>query len=495
MKTTTKQLSIIGFSAIILAMLTASCNLFKKENTSDILEKALTGVVTIKIDETSQIGKSGFGFADSGLIKLSAADEAYASVLNLENAKSTGSGFVIEQSGKKYIVTNAHVIEGALDLEKNISAYSFDRKEYKMKLVGADSYYDIAVLEFNDTPDESIIPLNISKENYRIGQAVYAIGNPLSFFPYTVTQGIISAKNRSGMNAKSGYLQTTAMLSPGNSGGPLINDKGELLGVNTLGSAKAQQLNFSLESKVVERIVSDIIQHGRVKRAFIGIESAQVYKYSLTSEQEIQSELINERPIIWNVIEGSPAEAELTKYIGSKIVAANGKEIYTNDDLVEIFENLKIGDLLKLKLERDGFTNEVEVKTDELSESSLEKIAVSYFKTHYNISVTTNSSGVILNYPSGLQKNTFQLLNKQTNQFTEYVPQGELSYIIACGNTKSLKDMDIWRVKTLKDLGNALRLSAGSGEISFLEFDGKKAFIIRVLISDRSDIISKVLIY
>lgn len=489
------HIKVSSFTFIIFIVFAfSSCTNRSKISKSDMLEKAITGVVTIKLDETA-IGKSGFGFADTTLTKLSAADIAYADVLKLTNAKSTGSGFVIEMDGKKYVITNVHVIEKAKDLEKNIVAYSYDRKEYLLKLVGADTYYDIAVLAFVNNPDSSISPLNFGEENYRIGQSVFAIGNPLSFFPYTVTEGIISAKNRSGINSKSGYLQSTAMLSPGNSGGPLINDKGELVGVNTLGSPEAQQLNFSLESKILKRIVKDIVQIGRVKRAYFGIEVTQLYQYSLDKNNHLIAEVLNQKPILYNVFPNSPAQNVLTDYRGYSIIKANGKTISSNEDLFEILEALKPNETLKLSLEKDDVVIERELSAEELTDDNLSEIGQFYFKEHYNITLEKNESGVVLNYPEGMQNNSFQVYDKTSEKFSTYIPRGEKAYLVACGNTKGINDVDFWRTNDFKDVGIALRLAAPTGQISYLDYDTKVANIVRVLISDRKDIISKTILY
>lgn len=483
---------------IISAAFIVSCQqpAAKPENPgiSEILEKALTGVVTIKFDET-ELGKAAFGFANDETQKMSAADIAYAEVLQLENAKGTGSGFVILHEGKKYIITNAHVIETVKDVDKSIIAYSYERKEHSLKLVGADSYYDIAVLSFQEEPDSTIIPIVFAEENYRIGQTCYAIGNPLSYFPYTVTQGIISAKNRAGISAKSGYLQSTAMLSAGNSGGPLINEKGELLGVNTLGSTEAQQLNFSLEAGILKKIVKDIIEFGRVKRAYFGLEIYQLNRYYYDKDDNLQTELVNKKPVIYGFIPNSPASGKSDEYSGYSILQANEKSINSNEDLIEIFESLKPGDTLRLNLDNEGKTSKTEFIAGELNDARLTEIANYYFTEHYNIALEKNNSGVIIDFPQGEQSNTFQAYDPSIKKFRDYIPRGGKSYIIGCGNTSDMNSLDIWRVNEFKDLGNALKLSTINGQISFLEYDGNTSWINRVLISDRKDIISKTILY
>lgn len=480
---------------LLFSIITVSCkqSQTEKRGISEILERTLSSVVTIKVDETS-LGKSAFGFAQDSVSKLSVADIAYSNVLQLEDAMGTGSGFVIERSGKKYIVTNAHVIETAKDMEKNVLVYTYTGKEYKVKFIGADSFYDISVFEFDEEADSTVFPLKFSDGNYKIGETVYAIGNPLGYFPYTVTQGIISAKNRQGQNAKSGYLQSSAMLSAGNSGGPLVNENGELIGVNTLGSQKAQQLNFALESRILDRVINDIIEFGKVKRAYFGFEIIQLYKYIIDENDNVRTALLSQKPRLLMVFPDSPAEEKLKDFTGFNITSMNQKNVTSNDDVLEILESLKPADTLLLGLEKDGLTENFEIVGEELTNERLSQIADYYFQQHYNIRLSKNESGVILNYPYGFQDNSFQVYEPQMKKFRNYVPLGEKSYIIACGNTKDMGELDCWRVKNFKDLGNALRLSTINGQISFLDYNGKNSYIVRILLSDRKDLIRKAIL-
>lgn len=481
------------FLAFYLFMLAASCNTKKAVSISDTLENTLPSVVTIKLNEATKL-KSSFGFADSGMAKMSAAEIAYADVLKLGDAKGTGSGFIIEEAGEKYIVTNAHVIERAENLNNNVTVFTYDRREHEVSLVGADSYYDIAVLRFVNEPD-SLKPIKYGSDDYRIGQTVFAIGNPLSYFPYTVTQGIISAKNRQGMISKSGYLQTTAMLSPGNSGGPLIDENGSLLGVNTMGVSEAQQLNFSLETKVLRRIVSELIANGKVNRAYLGIEAAEFVKYSFDEKNKLKTEALFNRPVLWHVIPGSPANS-LLDYVGYTILEIDGQDITSNEDILNTLEGIKPNSTVRIILEKDGVKIDRQVSAGELTESRLSDIAQFYFKQHYNIDLEKNESGLILHYPSGVQNNDLQYYDKNNEKFITYTPQGERAYIIACGNTRDMKDVDFWKTDTYEDLGRAIKLSAPSGQITFLTYDTQNPpWLIRGLISDKRDLISKTVLY
>ena len=251
----------------------------------DILEKSLSSVVTVGVFKTDY-AKHSLGFRGE-----SAPEMAYKEALDLAGVSGSGSGFIINKNGKLYVITNAHVVEDASDEEGSIFIYSINRDKYEVKLVGGDSFYDIAVLEFIDNPGNEISSIQFRDNEIRIGEKVYAIGNPLGEYPYTVTDGIISAKNRTrdGMTGKFGFLQTTATLIWGNSGGPLIDENGDVAGINSqIAFAKSpggeqliqSQINFALEAGISKRIVEDIItNNGRVKRAFIGVEISQRYEY------------------------------------------------------------------------------------------------------------------------------------------------------------------------------------------------------------------------
>jgi S1-C subfamily serine protease len=251
----------------------------------DVIENVLSSVVTVAIFKTD-IVKTPLGFRGE-----TAPDVAYEKALEMSGSQSSGSGFIIEVDGTKYVITNAHVVQDASQDPGSIFIYSVNQTKYEMRLKGGDSFFDIAVLEFVDEPGDEITTVKFKKDEPRIGENVYAIGNPLGTYPYTVTDGIISAKNRmrEGNTGKFGYLQSTATIIWGNSGGPLIDQNGDVAGVNTkIAFAAApsgeqvlqSQLNFALEAKIAERLVNDIIKNdGYVNRSYLGIEVSQRYKY------------------------------------------------------------------------------------------------------------------------------------------------------------------------------------------------------------------------
>ncbi len=254
----------------------------KAQNISDRIENALPAVVTVTVEKALPIGKVLMGFRGN------IVQEAYEKSLQLTDALSSGSGFVIEKNGKRYVITNAHVVESASDEPGSIYVYSYNQTKYEVKVVGGDSFYDVAVLEFVTTPGRELSSLTFAKELPRIASKVYAIGNPLGEYPYTVTDGIVSAVNRSrgGSTGKYGFIQSTATIIWGNSGGPLVNEAGQVVGINSqiafadAGNGSAylmQQINFALESVLSQRLVDEIIAKGKVSRG--------LYRTGISSEK------------------------------------------------------------------------------------------------------------------------------------------------------------------------------------------------------------------
>ena len=206
-------------------------------------------------------------------VKNTAVSSGINSISDLFNGSrkyeqvGTGSGVIISSDG--YIVTNNHVIDGASELEITLN----NRKKYKATLVGTDVKNDIALLKIEATEALPYIPFSDS-DTIKIGEWVLAVGNPYNLTS-TVTAGIVSAKGRDlqGNSATDSFIQTDAAVNPGNSGGALVNTRGEFVGINTAISSKTGSYigySFAVPSNIAKKIIDDILEFGKVQEAIIG---------------------------------------------------------------------------------------------------------------------------------------------------------------------------------------------------------------------------------
>ncbi|GGD30024.1 S1C family serine protease [Flavobacterium orientale] len=184
----------------------------------------------------------------------------------------TGSGVIISEDG--YIVTNNHVINGAQDLEVTLN----NKKTYKAKLIGTDSKMDIALLKVE--ADEKLPYIVFADSDHvRVGEWVLAVGNPYNLNS-TVTAGIVSAKARNlDTRGIQSFIQTDAVVNPGNSGGALVNTRGELVGINTMISSNTGSYvgySFAVPSNITRKIIEDIMEFGNVQRGILGIEGVEL---------------------------------------------------------------------------------------------------------------------------------------------------------------------------------------------------------------------------
>ncbi len=244
-------------------------------------------------------------------------------------AQGSGSGSILSPDG--LVLTNNHVVEGATSIELATT----DARRYPARVLGRDPDTDIAVLRAETTDRLPAVRLGNSKL-VRAGQIAIAIGNPLGF-ESTVTAGIVSAVGRS-LRAQNGRLigdviQTDAALNPGNSGGPLVNSRGEVVGVNTAVIMGAQGICFSVASNTAQHVLTQILQHGRVRRARLGVAGDQV---SLPQRLRVRAELAQEAGVrVVEVQADSPAQA--AGLVAGDVILALDEETVTGiDDIARV---------------------------------------------------------------------------------------------------------------------------------------------------------------
>ena len=279
----------------------------------------------------------------------------------MEIPQGSGSGFVWDRNG--HVITNYHVIQGASKAQVTLA----DRSTWDAELVGSAPEKDLAVLKIK-APNSKMVPIPVgTSEDLRVGQAVYAIGNPFGL-DQTLTTGIVSALGRE-IQTESGFpvrdaIQTDAAINPGNSGGPLLDSSGRLIGVNTAiysPSGASAGIGFSIPVAVVRWTVPELIKYGKIMRPTIGVE--------LLETSDIKRNQL-EGPLVMDVVKGGPAaNAGLRPtrrdesgriVLGDIIMAMNNKRIATKEELILELENYQAGDEVTLTLLRDQ--REVKVK-------------------------------------------------------------------------------------------------------------------------------------
>ena len=267
---------------------------------------------------------------------------------------SLGSGVIID-GRKGLILTNAHVIQKTGTIKVMLQ----DEREFEAKIVGADSDSDLAVLQISSETQLPDISMGNS-DDLMIGETVIAIGNPFGF-SHTVTTGVISALNRSIRTEDREYhdfIQIDASINPGNSGGPLLNINGELIGINTAIYAKAQGIGFAIPIGKARKIISDLIQYGEVKQAWIGI-IVQDMDEKLAGYLNVGAK----KGVIVTMVEAqSPAEKAGVEE-SDIILSIEKKRISSVDDYEAVTKMLAAGDTLHAELWRGGDKKTVTIKT------------------------------------------------------------------------------------------------------------------------------------
>lgn len=288
----------------------------------------------------------------------------------VEIPQGAGSGFVYDMQG--HIVTNYHVVQGGSSF---VITFHNDPKQYKAKIVGVAPEKDIAVLKLEDKHSKLAPIVFGTSKNLLVGQHSFAIGSPFGL-DYTLTTGVISALGRKidgvGGVKITDMIQTDAAINMGNSGGPLLDSNGQLIGMNTVifsTSGSSAGLGFAVPVDTIKSIVPQLIEHGKVIRPGlgIGIVPDHMKKRILGSDKGIVVSYVDEKGSAAKAgIKGMTQDQFGRTYLGDIILSVDGQEVNNLDDIYQILDKKKIGDEVMVKYRREGKTLATKVKLQPL---------------------------------------------------------------------------------------------------------------------------------
>ncbi len=335
-------------------------------------------------NDTAQIDAQGLDVAERRVIEV--YDRVAPSVVNVTTQvlrrgfffaavpeEGAGSGFVLDREG--HVLTNFHVIEGARQIEVTLD----NEQTFAAQVVGSDPRFDLAILKV-DAPAEILHPVELgASSSLRVGQRAIVIGNPFGQFSRTLTTGVVSALDRTleGQDGRpiSGVIQTDAAINRGNSGGPLLDSSGRVIGINTAifsPSGTNAGVGFAVPVDTIKRVLPELMVLGRYRHPYLGIR----YAYAITPGLAASLELPVESGLLLVQLDrGSPLEnaggrgaqqeailGNRRVYIGGDILAAvDGKPILTVEQLQLLQEQHQIDDEVTVSLLRDGQPFEVVV--------------------------------------------------------------------------------------------------------------------------------------
>ena len=358
-KETMKKLYIM---LILIGGLTAQNSILKQfsDQFADIAEKANPAVVTILTEKKIDLSQSHRNIPqDNDLFRFFFNQPRQREF----RSNALGSGVIVD-ARKGYIVTNNHVVE---DMDE-ITIRLLDKTEYDAAIIGRDPKSDLAVLQI-DARGLSDLDFGDS-DDLRVGEWVIAVGSPFSAnLSHTVTAGIVSAKGRGNIiqgDVYEDFIQTDAAINPGNSGGALLNSGGELIGINTAiytnGFDRSNKgVGFAIPANMVKRVMSDLIDHGKVLRSWIGVQIQPI------DESSAQAMGLNTRKgaLVADVVDEGPAEKAGVE-TGDVILEFNGVKVNSVDHLRNTVSASKPNRLYDLLIIRDGKKKTLKVRLEEM---------------------------------------------------------------------------------------------------------------------------------
>ncbi len=374
---------------------------------------------------------------------------------------ATGSGVIISSDG--YIVTNNHVVDGADELTVTLN----DNTEHSARIIGADKTTDLALIKIDGKNLPAITIAN--SDDIKVGEWVLAVGNPLGL-NNTVTAGIVSAKARSlGANGVESFIQTDAAINAGNSGGALVNTRGELVGINAMLYSQTgvySGYGFAIPTSIMNKVVEDLKQYGTVQRALIGIQGIDVKNY--VDAQKDQGKEIDlgtmEGIYVAKVTEGGAAEEAGIKE-GDVIVEANGQKVTKMAELQEAIAQKRPGEKIILSYlhNKKKHTATVTLKNEQGSTKVIKNMDLDVLDANFREVTEAQKQQLNINY--GLE------VMKVNNGKLKEVGIGK-GFIIQRVNDQS--------IKTIEDLQKVVKEASTSKEpvlyIQGIYPTGKKAY-------------------
>jgi len=378
-KISARQILIIAlvsgiFAATTVAILDRISSRFQPSG-SAFSEKAPPGITDPAVATDEQNNIEIYRAIAPGVVNINSTSYARDFFGFVEPQEGSGSGSIIDQEGD--ILTNYHVVEGSQKLTVSLGG----GKTYAAKKIGEDPDTDLAVIRLVEKPREplTIVPLGDS-DKLEVGQKVLAIGNPFRL-DRTLTTGVISALQRPirapNNRLIEGAIQTDAAINRGNSGGPLLDSHGRMIGINSQilsPTGTSSGLGFAIPVNIAKRIVPQLVQHGGVRRPRLGINTRDVE--SIKNQVELP---VSDGVLIWNVLQGGAAASAglrgLTQTeegnieLGDIIVGIDGEKIGSTDDLSRILDKHQVGDTISVEVMRNGRRARVPVRLTEAPDS------------------------------------------------------------------------------------------------------------------------------
>ena len=413
---------------------------------ADLAEKLMPSVVNISTTQTIKTQSTPFPFQ---FPPGSPFEDMFKEFERPTERKATslGSGFIIDKDGT--VVTNNHVIANAEDIIVRVN-----NKEYEANVIGSDPYADVAVLKIQSS--EKFTPVQFgNSDKARVGDWVIAIGNPFGLGG-TVTSGIISARNRDiNVTRYDDFIQTDASINQGNSGGPLFNLEGKVIGINTAIIAPGQTgsigIGFAIPANAASNIIEQLIKFGETKRGWLGVRIQQVTK-EIAEIQELDEP---RGALIAGVSDESPAEKAGIKP-GDIILEFDGQKIKTMRNLPRIVANTKVGKNVVVKIwrEKKAITKRLTLGRLELSKEFIQenKKKAKLKETEIeNLKISVREITTEDIDERKLEKNLKGVV------VVDISPKSKLSFLLSSGDIiVELQNKPIVNVKSLIDISNQI---------------------------------------